>query len=409
MGFEGVKINKLNGGLGGSNGTADNVFALLVGIALASLPVGVVHHQAYELTQPSDATALGIDAAYDANQAVLLRYAIEEFFRLAPDARLHLILAPVAAPSVMLASAGVKAALREADEVKGIGIISALEVAALAADLEAVQATVEAFRLEHRLIDFVICAGRGSVVPLAINAYPNLRDLAAPNVSMCIAQDPAIAELDAAYAKHAAIGAALGMLAVRTVGENLGSVNIERKPSAKRGNADYPLSDPGTGRWLAATLSDGTKVSGLSSIDKKNLTTKGYIFAGSFEGYDGVFFNSSPTAVELSSDYAYVERNRVWNKAARAIRTVLIPEVKGKVKKDPSTGYIESTTVSRWAGLINRVLEAMQAADEISGFSVYINPQQVLSESSPLMVQAQVVADDIVHEFEVDLGLTKQV
>lgn len=410
MSFEGVKINKLNGGLGGSNDSTDGVVALVVALAGADLPEGVAHHKPYQLLQPRDAESLGFNAAFDANKKELVYDTVTEFFRLAPEAVLHLITVPVAKPSVIMASAGLQAALREAKEVKGLGIIGTTEtVALLAPEVDAIQVVVDAFRADHRLIDFVVLAGMGGAAPTAVADYPDLRTRKAPNVSVSIAQDPAVAAIDAAYAKYADMGGVLGMLAVRGVNENLGSVNINRKPSSRRGEADYPLTSPGLGRWLSAALSDGTLVSSLSPADLKALTAKGYIYAGSYEGYDGIFFNSSPTAVEKASDYAYIERNRVWNKAARLIRSTLLPEVKGVVKKDPTTGYIKSTTIARWSGLLNAALERMAAAEEISGFGVYINPKQVLSESSPLVVKASVVSDDIVHEFEVDLGLTKQV
>jgi hypothetical protein len=408
MGFEGVKINKLNGGLSGSNGSGDSIMALIYAIALADLPVGVVHNEVFELRQTSDLTAHGFTVAHDANEDLLVNHTVTEFFRLAPEATLYLIPVPVAAPSAIMEVTALKAVIRQLESVKGLAIAGTVETAvALADEVEEVQAVVDAFRAEHRLIDFVILSGKGDATPTAISAYPDLREKNAPNVTVSIAQDPGIAAWDASYSKYADIGAVLGMLAVRQVNENLGSVNILNKPSIAKGDPDYPLTNAGKLRWLSATLSDGTLVSGLSSADKKALTDKGYIYAGSYAGYDGVFFNSSPTAVELASDYSYIERNRVWNKAARLIRNTLIPEVKGVVKKDPTTGYIKSTTISRWTGLLNKALEAMASAEEISGFGIYIDPKQVLSASSPLLVKANVVADDVVHEFEVDLGLTK--
>jgi len=51
----------------------------------------------------------------------------------------------------------------------------------------------------------------------------------------------------------------------------------------------------------------------------------------------------------------------------------------------------------------------MLAANEISGFDSYINPNQVLSEDSPLVIKARVQVDDIIHEISVDLGLTKSI
>ncbi len=51
----------------------------------------------------------------------------------------------------------------------------------------------------------------------------------------------------------------------------------------------------------------------------------------------------------------------------------------------------------------------MVANDEISGFNVYINPQQVVNSTQAVKIKASVVMDGIVHEFEVALGLTNSI
>jgi len=66
---------------------------------------------------------------------------------------------------------------------------------------------------------------------------------------------------------------------------------------------------------------------------EKAIVDKGYIIAGSYPGYSGVFFSGSATCVEKASDYAYSENNRVRNKAARLIRLTMMPEIIDIVKK----------------------------------------------------------------------------
>lgn len=408
MSFEGANINKLNGGLGQEAPNTDRVMAAVIPIATADLPAGMVHYTPYKLLQVKDAETLGINASFDANKDLLFYHAITEFFRLAPAGELHIIVVPdTLTVTTLAASAQFKSALRLAKDVKGLAIAISADVTTQVANAEVAQGIITSFAGEYRLIDFIILPARGNAAAMTIADYPDLRTKVAPNVSLSIAQDPDIAALDVAHAKYADWGATLGMLAARKVNENLGSVNIINKPSARKGDPDYALTS--TSRWLDASLSSGVKVNSLSAVDKKSLTAKGYIYAGSFDGYAGVFFNSSPTSVAFTSDYAYIERNCVWNKCARAIRQALIPEVKGVVKKDPVTGFIKTTTISRWTGKLNAALEKIQSADEISGFGVYINPKQVLSENSPLKVQATVVSDGIVHSFDVDLGLANSI
>jgi hypothetical protein len=204
----------------------------------------------------------------------------------------------------------------------------------------------------------------------------------------------------------ACVGSFLGMIAARKVNENVGSVAIQNPPLEKRGQVDYPLTDINSGLWLDAKLTGGTTIASLTKAELQQLDTFGYIFAATYEGYPGVFFSNSKTCISEASDYCYIENNRVWNKEARALRASLLPEVKGVVKKNPTTGFIKSTTISRWTGIGNKALEQMVADDEISGFEVFINPNQVVNSSQPVKITAKVVADGIVHEFEVALGLT---
>lgn len=406
MGFTGVNINKQNGGLGRRNSSKDAIMALVVGMPIVGTTA--VLNTAYRLLQASDAEALGVNEAFDANNDLLAYNAVKEFFTYCPDGVLYLI--PTTAgleASAMLEEDALKAALRTQKNIKSIGVMGATStVTPLEAEVEVIQAVVDAFAAEHNYIDAIILEGLADAATLAIAAYPDLRAKKAPNVSVCIAQDPAVASIDAAYANSATVGAVLGMLAVRRVNENIGSLDILSKPDGSKGDQDYPLTVTGTDRFAAAALSDGTPFEDLTPAEIKELTNKGYIFAGAFDGYGGIFFNGSPTAVEKASDYAYIENNRVWNKAARLIRTTLIPKVKGVVKKDPTTGFIKATTVSAWQGLLNKAMETMVVDDEISGFSFYINPSQTLSEDSPLKIEGNIVIDGIVFSFDFDLGLT---
>jgi hypothetical protein len=196
-------------------------------------------------------------------------------------------------------------------------------------------------------------------------------------------------------------------LAVRQVNENLGSVDILNKPPAQRGNESYPLSNGIV--WAKPALSGGTDIYTLTNVQVRDLTSKGYVFASSYEGFAGVFFNSSPTATALSSDYAYIENNRVWNKAARIIRTTLIPRIKSTLKKDPNTGYILATAAAGLKAICDASLKTQLIdTNEASGAEAFISPKQIVTESNPLKIRALVVVDDIIHEMTIELGLTTQ-
>lgn len=387
----GVQVEKLQGGLQRlAVGTDNHLAMILTNMSETSLHTQV-HNEGRGLVIHSvfDAEQVGFNESFDANNELNYYDQIVEFFRLAPEGVLYLFSTDD--------TAEVKAFLNANKEVKGYAIdfVSATGSELQEADINAQQQLINELAESNRLIDFaVVCV---------TNELPDidLFDLECPNVSVSVACEKAD--------KLASIGAVLGMLAVRKVSENIGSVDIENKPLRKRGTTDYPLTDAVLGRWTEAYLADGQAVMDLDKSVLNQITGKGYITAASYEGYPGFFFENSATAVERSSDFAFIENNRVWNKAARIIRTTLLPRVKSKVKKDPNTGFIASTTASYWRTLLEKALQRMVNEDDISGFDVQIDHKQIVNSTEPVKVKALIVADGIVHEFEVAIGLTNNI
>jgi len=389
---EGVNVEKLQGGLGRlANGT-DNHVAIIVGgmpagavaTAIANAGKGVVLTSVYEAEQ------LGINASFDANNSLTIYNDIVEFFRLAPEATLYVYNSIV--------DADIKTFINQNKEIKGyaFGFTYSKVTPNLVTTITAQQLIVNALAAENRFIDFVILGANELDV-----FTQDLHELEAPNVSVCIACET--------NSKKVALGSILGMKGVRKVNENIGSVDIQRKPRAKRGTVDYPLTDALLGRWLNAYTTAGVTVDSLAKETLTSIIAKGFIVAAGYEGYAGFFFENSYTCTDLTSDFAFIENNSTWNKAARIIRSVLLPRVKGVVKKDPNTGFIATTTAASWQASVEKGLTVMVADDEISAFTVAIDPKQVVNSTSPVVVQVSVVADGIVHEFNVKLGLTNSI
>ncbi len=386
--LQGVNVEKLQGGLGRSNDSTDNHVAIIG----SGIPAGAIADavnnagKGVVLNSPYDAELLEINESFDANNDVQLYDQIVEFFRLAPEATLYLFNSDV--------EADLQGFLNYNKNIKGYALnVTGVDVAA---EVAKHQNIINAFAAENRLIDFAI-VGIDGLADFAVDLFA----LAAGNVSVLAACDNGEGKVS--------IGSALGMLAIRAVNENMGSVDIKNKPRSKRGTADYTLTDTILGRWLTAYLPDGREVAEVSNEELQNIINKGYIIAAGYEGYAGMFFENSYTCIERASDFAYIENNRVWNKAARLMRTTLLPRVKGVVKKDPTTGYIASTTVSAWKQLLNRALDTMVVADEISGYEVDIDPKQVVNATQPVRIKGSIVADGIVYEFDLTVGLTNSI
>lgn len=403
--LQGTKINKIDGGNGRLSNTNARVF-LLVG-ALAVAGTSLTANESVRLIQTKDIEALGITESFDANKKSLAHYHVSEAFRLAPDATFHFL--PVEDGTTIEGSfTAVLQTLKLNPDIKGIGFFGfdgTLETVGATAELIQSGLVLEAKKSGILLDSVLIEAGNPGL--LLINNYPDFTLVDAQNVSIVNAQDPDIASLDAAYVNHAAIGTALGSLAVRKMSENIGSTSIENKPDEKKTSVFYSLTDTTPKRFVKAGLSTGQNIADLSDQQIKDLVDKGHVLIGPYVGAAGMYFSSSATCTSKTSKYSTIENNAVWNGAARLISEALAPYIKGKVKKDPATGYIRSTTISHWERVVTKAcIERLEAENEISGGSIYINPKQTPNAETPLKISVTIVSDEIAHTFDVDLSIT---
>ena len=400
MGFTGVNISRTNN-FGGATNIADNVGLLIIGGAVATSQLAL--HTAAGLLSVSDAVDKGIDPAYDDTNSILAYHQIDEFFRVAPEAKLYIVL-----DDGNMTAEQLKAIFKENQDISFAGMVrnSATAPADFAAFAGNYQNVLNDLRAEGRFISsFIVEAAEFDAAKL-ISAYADMRALNAPQISVVLSQDPVIRGLKTAYETYAAVGTALGSIAVRKVNENIGSVDIEVKPRQYKGTQDYTLTNAGRQRWMGAVLQSGKNANELTATEIAALNTKGYLFVAAFNGYPGYFWNDSHAAVTATSDYARIENNRVFDKAALLIRKALLPKVKSNIAKDPQTGFIDSATATELEALAEKKLGQMVADKECSGVGVYINPEQSLTTGTPLVVQTKVVHNDIIHEFDVQLGLT---
>lgn len=404
--FNGINVSRLPGGLDRRNPTKDGVCLLIAGGAVAA--AGLALKNAVELLTIENAEAVGITSSFDDVNSILVHHHIDEFFRVSPNGNLFVVL-----DDDTLTVAEIIAIVKANPTIKNIGFVRnaekvtvpPLDMAVLVAGY---QTMVNDLRSENRNISNVLVEGGEFTLATLIAAYTDARTYDSGNVSVVISQDPIIRALKADYETYAAIGAALGAISVRGVHENIGSVDIEQKPSAYKGNANYQLTDVARKRWLNAVLQDGKEFSSLSQADITALNDKGYIFVGSYNGYDGFYFNDSHTCIEKASDYSRIENNRVWDKGADLARIALLPRVKSNLLKDPVTGFIREVEATELEVIAVNAINPMAAAGEISGHAIYIDPKQDISNDTPLKVKGQLVFNNIIHEMDFDLGLTNK-
>lgn len=418
--FKGPSINKGRNGLGRRTPSTDSIFGLvLAGIVTAAYPaLGEIE----KLESLQDAEDLGFTASYDATNGILVHHHLKRFFYYNPNGTMYVMLVAQGTSMTDICdkeNSHLKKLLTDEatnGEVKYAGVVLNPDMGSYVAtytdhvDSDVITAIPKADELVKDLytkgifIDGVMLEGRLSATTVITDLH-NLRGLANENVAVCVAADPSIQSANVAFANYADVGSALGMVSVRKVSENIGSVDIANKPETFKGNETYPLTSTTKSYFLSAALSDGTAYNDLTDANKTSLKEKGYIYAGRFQGLDGIYFNDGHTCITAADDYAYIEDNRVWAKAARLARQALLPVIRGEVEIDPDTGFIVSSQLAYYQAKAETKLRAMSTDGEISGNPrVIIEPNQDVVGLGKISMQIQYVRRGILREIEADIG-----
>lgn len=426
--FVGPLIKKIDGALGALGGNEDNIHGLA--IAGAPLPDAGTYDTlgvGKKLVQASDADAMGFDAAYDAANKVLVRYHIDEYFRLNPNGVLWLLISESVTLTTLCDKDVGTAGLNQLviDSMKKVKTLAVDKVLAdgYAPDLTngmdedvttaiaKAQELIDAWRDENIFVDGVIIPGLA--LSLTSSEWGDLRTLASPNVMVVIAQDKDVADLDPHYAPHAAVGTALGNMGVRRVEEDFGSVTIENNPN-NNGNPDYPINNVADKLWLRPALSSGKLCKDMTAAEVKLIVGfvdtevhpgLGFVYADSFPEYPGVFFSKGSACTVATSDFAYYVNTRVWNKAARIALTRLIPFTNGKV--EVIDGKIGAETIGEWQESINdsRVgLGSMVTLGYVTKSTVYLDPDQDVFGTGKVTAKLSIVPFGYARAIEGDLG-----
>jgi hypothetical protein len=231
-----------------------------------------------------------------------------------------------------------------------------------------------------------------------LTTLADLKTLTAPNVSVCIAQDMQGKgwELWNAHAYSIThVGAVLGSMAVASVAEDISNpenfnfsdgVELERIGFA---NGDYYYTD----------VTDNTKAL---------LDDRGYLFLIKYTELAGSYSNSSRTAVNVTSDYAYIENGRTIDKAIRNLNSVYTPKFSAKIilNKD---GTIRDEDLVYYKTIGETALDQMIRDEELSAKVIEIDSTQNLLTTGTLSITAKLVPAAIAKEIEINIGYTVKI
>ena len=147
--FDGVKVNQVNGGLQRKSPSTDGVMLLVIAGAVAA--TGLAVKTALKLLTLKNAEDAGINAGYDDTNNIHAHYHIDEFFRVAPQGTLYVVL-----DNGTLTSEDIKVIIRKNSEISGFAIArnDATTIVDFPAYKGAYQNIITELRAENHYVSF---------------------------------------------------------------------------------------------------------------------------------------------------------------------------------------------------------------------------------------------------------------
>lgn len=143
----------------------------------------------------------------------------------------------------------------------------------------------------------------------------------------------------------------------------------------------------------------------LSPTLLDDLDDKGYIFLIKYAGREnGIYISKDQTC--SNGDFRTIARNRTINKSRRAVRSALLPYVNSPLMVNPTTGFLAPSKITAFKTLIGDILKKMQSDQEISGYSVNIDPNQNVLVDDMLRISYVIVPVGVAVKIYVEEGLS---
>jgi hypothetical protein len=377
MSLNNVTFQLGQGGLGRKLPTDDHVSALLL-----DEPTPAAYGSNFAKSYRSLAQ-IEADAIIDTDPTyALVHYTAKEFFRMNPQGELYLVFN---APSLDAIIAVTEGRVRQFGIYKTISFIG--DAQSIAIELSAKQAPAS----------FII--GLFPSTPIVLASLPDLRAETANYVSIVIAGDGtnegAQLATDLGLDYVPALGAVLGAISRAAVHQDIAWVQ----------EFNFALN---TQELETPVMADGTLLSAMLLADLEDLDSKGYLFFCKFVGRTGSYINDSHCAIELASDYAYIENNRVIGKAQRLSYLALLPQLNAPVYVD-TTGKLAASTIGFFKGLCDNAIVEMAKAGEISAFETIIDPAQNVLSTSRVEIAIKLVPVGVAREILVKMSFALSV
>lgn len=388
--MRGINFNRGQGGLGRQLPGEDHISGVMGFMATANVPSGfdVAIKTVYSWDQ---ARALGFDVTSTDPDVALMAYTTKRIYDYNKKAIVYLY--PVGGADNTQDFTKICDLQRFADgKIRQLGIVSSNTFAA--SDLTLIAAQRAIMLGENKPLEVVYGADTSAVSDLS--TLTDLRGtLTAEGVSGVIGQSGnglGLQMFTDLGVSIPAVGAAIGILSRERVQVNIGDVGRCNLVNNSDGDFDVPAFGNGV---LVKTFPRAQ----LDAID-----ALGYIFIEKEDGVAGSYFNDSNCACPITSDYAYLENNRVINKAVRGIRGSVATLLKGNIYVDGDTGKLSEDTIATYKNAASAPLEQMKVDGEISDYEVIIDPDQNVLSTSKVTITPKIVPAGVAREIEVNIS-----
>ncbi|MBX7241863.1 MAG: DUF2586 family protein [Bacteroidia bacterium] len=382
--------------------SADGVSALIIqGVPIANGGgvSGIGLNESKMVRSVAEAELIGITQSYDETEGVMCYYHIKEFFRLNPKGELWIMIVAqsLAWSAVLSGSTAAKRLLSDAaGKVRILGVAfnplsaytpvidNAID-SQLPDAISAAQLLSDYMYEENKPLPVIVIEGRG--LTGNVSDLIDLRTLSAPNVSVVIGADHSYEFRDALandYAnasfvqRHAAVGTLIGAISRAQVNHSVAWVEKN------------DVQDVNRKVFLAAAMSNSNLPSAYTNANLSDLKSKGWIHFYKDVDAPGTYISDSPTCVAINTPYAFIELNRTMAKASKGIRAALLPSVAMPVVFNPD-GKLRRTTIEELSAKAKKPLEAMVKAEEVSAYSLIIDPAQDVLGTQTLVVRYEIV------------------
>ena len=321
-----------------------------------------------------------------ASKLALYHYHISEFFRVQPKGKLWL--AFYAVPGTYNFTEIETIQLFTNGEVRQIGVYVDINFnKTQTSTIQSVCNTLDALKMG---LSVIYAANIASVSDLS--TLDDLSILTNNKVSVVISQDGGGVgfQLWKATGKSiTTLGATLGAVALAAVSECIAWVG------------KFNVSDGIELESIAMANGQSVVSTGLQD----SLDVRRYIFLRKFPNLAGSYFNDSHCAISQSSDYSYIENNRVIDKVIRGVDTSLLPSLNSPFKLTKS-GTLANSTIGFLESQAMVNINDMIRNNEVSAVAVTIDPTQNVASTSNVNVTIQIVPIGVARTITITIAYT---